>query len=402
MKILYFSGVDLSMSHTGCGWIPGLLSAMKRNQPEIQLAVSYLSESGTADFVQDGVEYYPIAKEKRLLQRIRNFVSPRYTEPEVLRQMVEVVHRVQPDVIHVFGTETIFGLIGQYVNVPVVVHLQGLMNPYMNAYFPPGYSIHNLKSWRDRRNYMVNQYYSERERRVFSACRYYMGRTEWDKSVAAILSPGHKYYHCEEMLRSAFYEYQPQDKKQSGCMKIVSVLSSPLYKGHDLIIKTASLLKLHTDISFEWHVFGADNFAFFRNLTQQDVHQLGIIARGRVGEQELIRELDSADVMVHPSYIDNSPNAVCEAQLLGTPVIACHTGGLSTLIRHGETGLLVPANDPYMVVAQLQKLKLDQELYNRISEHGRKTALTRHDRESICASLVEIYQDVIKEEALRK
>ncbi|MDO5463800.1 MAG: glycosyltransferase [Akkermansia sp.] len=402
MKVLYFSGVDLSKNHTGCGWIPGLLSAMKLNQPEVRLAVSYVSESWAADFVREEVEHYPLEKEKRLLCRIRNFVAPQYAESEVLRQMVEVVRRAQPDIIHVFGSETIFGLIGAYVDIPVVVHLQGLMNPYMNAYFPPGVSAKSLSNWKEKRTYRVNLYYAQRERRVFAACRYYMGRTEWDQSVTSILSPSSRYYHCEEMLRSSFYNHQPQENKHAEGMKIISVLSSPLYKGHDLIIKTARLLKSHTDIPFEWHVFGADNFDFFQNLTGQDVRQLGIIIRGRVGEQELIRELDSADVMVHPSYIDNSPNAVCEAQLLGKPVIACHTGGLSTLIKHEETGFLVPANDPYMVVAQLQKLRQNSELLVRISGQGRMAAQKRHDRKSICASLVVIYQDIINEVALRK
>ena len=39
-----------------------------------------------------------------------------------------------------------------------------------------------------------------------------------------------------------------------------------------------------------------------------------------IGPQQIVRELSEADLFIHPSIIDNSPNALCEAQLVGCPV----------------------------------------------------------------------------------
>ena len=112
--------------------------------------------------------------------------------------------------------------------------------------------------------------------------------------------------------------------------------------------------------------------------------------------QSLSKEsITNSTVYVHPSYIDNSPNSVCEAQILGVPVIAANVGGLPSIINNGETGFLVPANDPYQMAYLIHLLQKDEILNQRIGENAHLQALKRHDRNTIIKQLLEVYDNIL-------
>lgn len=56
------------------------------------------------------------------------------------------------------------------------------------------------------------------------------------------------------------------------------------------------------------------------------------------------------------SLTEGLPNAILEAMAAGLPVIATQVGGVSELVIHGKTGLLVPANDPHALAAAISLL----------------------------------------------
>lgn len=72
----------------------------------------------------------------------------------------------------------------------------------------------------------------------------------------------------------------------------------------------------------------------------------GIRFVGRVEPEAMPRLCDEADIFVNSSVIDNQPVSVLEAFAAGLPVVSTATGGLATLVRDGETGLIVPPEDP--------------------------------------------------------
>ncbi len=88
---------------------------------------------------------------------------------------------------------------------------------------------------------------------------------------------------------------------------------------------------------------------------------------------------------------DNSPNSVCEAQILGLPVIACNVGGVSTLIQHRKTGVLVPSNGVIELVSAIKEYNLHPEIYKKLAEEGREVAQKRHDKSKILSELKKVY-----------
>ena len=102
-----------------------------------------------------------------------------------------------------------------------------------------------------------------------------------------------------------------------------------------------------------------------------------------------------ADVYVHPSYADNSPNSLCEAQLLGLPCVACAVGGVPSLVEDHRTGLLTPAGDAPALAEKLMQLQ-DPARRERIGRAGCAAARTRHDKKTILRDLLEAYDTILK------
>ena len=98
---------------------------------------------------------------------------------------------------------------------------------------------------------------------------------------------------------------------------------------------------------------------------------------------------------VHPSYIDNSPNSVCEAQYLGVPVIATNVGGVSSLIDNGMNGILVQSHDAYMLAGKIKMLAEAPELQKGLSRNAILAASARHDSRQIISTLMDIYKKLV-------
>jgi D-inositol-3-phosphate glycosyltransferase len=65
-----------------------------------------------------------------------------------------------------------------------------------------------------------------------------------------------------------------------------------------------------------------------------------------VSRERLADWYAAADVVCVPSYSESFGLVAIEAQAAGTPVVAAAVGGLTTVVRHGHTGLLVEGHDP--------------------------------------------------------
>lgn len=93
---------------------------------------------------------------------------------------------------------------------------------------------------------------------------------------------------------------------------------------------------------------------------------------------DVMRLLDAADVLVHPSTVDAFPTALLEAMAAAVPVVATAVGGIPEIVADGETGLLVSAPaDPDALADALGGVLGDEETRLRLGAAGR----ARYERE---------------------
>ncbi len=414
MKVLWFTGTKNSKSRKGFygggGWIRSLSEQIIKNS-DITLAHSFHYDLNCEPWVENGILQYPVATDNRnKFQKLYyNWIGYR-NEPfeNDTTKLMKIVEDFKPDVIQIFGIETSFPSIQKLTNIPVIIYLQGILNPISNAFFPPGINNRSfLFSKISKQEWLLNNGFrflnnltklkSKRELLHFEDVKYLIGRTKWDYKVSSLFAPNAKYFVLNEMLRTEFYESNKWNKKYRDKYIIYSTISNVTYKGLDVILKTALLLKQFANLKFEWHIAGITSNStvvqFFESLYNIDSDKVNISYKGVLNVSELITGLLDSDVFVHPTYIDNSANSVCEAQMLGVPVIASNVGGISSLINHNSTGLLVPTNDPFMLASIIKDDHISFFLKD-FSLAAQKEANERHNREKILTELCLIYNTV--------
>lgn len=394
--------------YNGCGWITSLLDQFVKVDG-IEIGVAFFYGEDASSLVKDKITYYPITQRKvSVLGKIKTFFGDYSAwegeETYHLDRLQEIVEKFKPDVIHVWGTETDMGLITDRVEVPVIVHLQGLLNPYFNALLPPGINrndfllkdgLNPIKILKNLNSLDYWRYKKSREVRILKACKKYLGRTHWDKAVSRLYSHEREYYYCSEILRDIFYH--GEWTRDTSKLRILSTISSPLYKGADLVLKTAHLLKEYAKIDFEWNLVGVSNVKLQEKMTHIKASEVNVYCRGIKTSEELYQLARLSTVYFHPSYIDNSPNSVCEAQIIGLPVIAVNVGGVSTLIEDKKTGILTPPNEPHMAAMNILNLLDDKNLMMSLSSNAKKEACKRHNPKDIMSSLLSLYYQFEKQ-----
>lgn len=406
MRILWFSVTPSlfnpkSNSHNGGGWIASLEQIM-RKEPTINLGIAFHFPNSDFKYKREDVSYYPIpVYQPSKLQRL----CRKGSKEAMITHCLRIIDDFRPDLIQIFGSENDFGLLCQHTDIPIVIHMQGCLPPYHNALFPIGMNKYDFfftkgLSWHFRwmgiRSERSFHKRAEQEIQTIQHCHYFMGRTEWDKRMVSFFNPNATYFHCEEALRDSFLNGTkqwslPMDKK----VRIISVISNPWYKGVDLILKTANLLKRFTSLDFEWRIYGVKDIRFFEQKYGILASEVNVFVMGTASKDELVDALCASSLYVHPSYIDNSPNSVCEAQLLGVPILATNVGGLSSIIRDGETGILFPANAPYTLASLIKELSADPKRCQKLSNAAIIQATERHNPQKIRETLLNIYHTIL-------
>jgi glycosyltransferase involved in cell wall biosynthesis len=93
---------------------------------------------------------------------------------------------------------------------------------------------------------------------------------------------------------------------------------------------------------------------------------------GRVEPEGMPALYDAADVFVNASVVDNQPVSVLEALAAGLPVVSTGAGDIPAMVRDGETGLLVPSDDPAALADAVTRL-LEQPAQGRaLAQRGRE------------------------------
>lgn len=402
MRILWYTNTPClykqNNAYNGGGWLSSL-QALLMQRGDVELGIAFELKGEKEKVVKDGVTYYPLVlPDDSLMDKIKGlFCSEKsFVEMEQKRYPLyedtlrKPLEDFKPDAIMVFGSEMPFGLVGSLTNIPVVLHIQGILNSCLNAFLPPFVSWGDLsKNIKDilriKRLQKRWKAICFRENEIFRRINHYLGRTDWDYRVCQMMHPGASYFYSSEILRPIFYE--PSERLLPEKMTLVTTISSPYYKGYDLVLKAANMLKAK-GVDFTWNCYGNINPSFIEQQFDIKHENVNVQLKGVASSEQLRDALCHATAYVHTSYIDNSPNSLCEAQILGCTPVSTNVGGISSLVQDGVTGYLAPANDPYQIAFLLEDLFLHPERNLKVGDMAKKVALDRHNSDKIVNKLL--------------
>ncbi|MBM4464706.1 MAG: glycosyltransferase family 4 protein [Chloroflexi bacterium] len=103
----------------------------------------------------------------------------------------------------------------------------------------------------------------------------------------------------------------------------------------------------------------------------------------------------ASDVIVSASVQEGFGNVLIEAMYLAKPVVATAAGGVPEIVRHEETGLLVPPGDPDALALAMIKLLKDPQARKRMGLKGRQVVLREFSVERLADNLAKLYNEVV-------
>ena len=116
-----------------------------------------------------------------------------------------------------------------------------------------------------------------------------------------------------------------------------------------------------------------------------------VVFLGKRGQETLPYYYSAAEVLVMPSHYESFGMVALEAMACGTPVIASEVGGLAYLVRDGETGFTIPAEEPETLCDKLSWLLNDRELHEKMSTQAAEYAKD-YAWAKIAAQIVDVYK----------
>lgn len=387
--------------------------AFAKYAPDVKLAMAYAADGKHDDrIVRNGITYYAVHADMAI-----GITEEQWEMAKA--ELLQIIDEFNPDVIQCFGCEWPYGRIAEATSIPVIIHMMGFLNIYyMSLDMVHGRFCHEKSEKAEKESLYARirkklsmiikkpvptepfvrpeVSRAESERRVMAVNRYFHGRTEWDRNIVRYYSPGAEYFHVDEIAKMSVYAAAGTwNPLRDGTLRLFTCSSGDDRKGNEIILRTAKILKELMNINFVWRVAGSrEFFALFENRTGIRAEEVNVEPIGYIDDPAIIEELSKADFFIHPSIIDNSPHTVCEAQLIGCPVISSNVGGLPQLVSDGETGWLYPYNEPHTLAFLIGNLRGNKDLLEEVSHRETEIALKRHDPKRITGELIEVYERI--------
>lgn len=332
-----------------------------------------------------------------------------------------IVEKTRPDLVHIFGTEFAHSLaminICKSKNIKFVVSIQGLVSIYAQHYMANlphsiqrSFTIRDLVK-RDNIKQQQKSFYQrgKTEIEAIQKSEHVIGRTTWDKACVTQMNSLVKYHFCNETLRDSFYENEWNLEKCERNSIFISQSAYPI-KGLHILLR-AMVLVVKQFPSSMLYISGHDIVnsksikekmrlssygKYIKKLIISCNLQNHVKFTGILDEQAMCERYLRSNVFVCPSSIENSPNSLGEAMLLGVPCVASDVGGISDMLVHKEEGFTYPFDEEYMLAYYICEIFKDEDLARRISTNARRHAQITHCHIKNLSDLRKIYKLVLK------
>lgn len=392
------------------GWMHASAQAILEQDNQITLAVATLY----------GDKLY-----KKNINRITYYCLPfNIYKQNSLSDIGKIWNKIEddfhPDIVHIHGTEYPHGL--AYMQAVrtnnVVISIQGLISVY-NRYKLGGIPYEIIKRYLTIYDLLKgnilkisNRTSKEKlEKLYFKLANHIIGRTDWDRIHAWALNPQAQYHYCNETLRKSFYNSNWNLAKCERYSIFLSQAYTPI-KGIHAVIKALPLIIRHfpdvkvyvSGFNFTKKATITDKLKYstFANYISHLMNHYGVKDKftflGFLNEEEMVQRYLKAHVFICPSCIENSPNSLGEAQIVGTPTIASYVGGIPNMIIHEKTGLLYRFEEFEMLAYHVCRIFENDELAISLSNNERFTASIRHNPQNNARKTIEIYNEIIENE----
>lgn len=386
------------------GWVQNMLNEL-RKVPELTISVVGCA-SLKREIIQsyNGIDYYILPQKGR---------NKGVDKDDALK----VVERVRPDIIHIEGTEyTISNVFVKMDKFKNVVSMQGILSGH-GQYQNGGLLISDMMFSLKNKNFIVAWTMFFRKKLLFDNrvkigidtiknAQNLLGRTLWDRAHLYRYNKTAPYYECNRLLRKGFYENEWDRRKcvqhtifvgngysaLKGVHMVVEAVRQLCDEFPDVQLNIAGKKPYDTDLGVKLKI----GYALY---IKELLKRLGLEKRvnylGILDEKQMIEEMLKSNVYVLSSLIENSPNTMAEAMILGVPTVASYAGGAPSMATDEKEVLFYRANDPTMLACQIERVFLNLDEAEARAKRAKERAMHEHDIKANVERMLTVYQKIV-------
>lgn len=183
------------------------------------------------------------------------------------------------------------------------------------------------------------------------------------------------------------FREQAPPPTQNGELRLLCIARLESKKGVDILLDACGILKKQS-FPFRLSIFGAGPS---RGALIDQIACMGlereVQIEAPIPQEKIATELSACHVFVMPcrkdsatGNIDGIPTVFMEAMATGRPVISCPVAGIPELVHEGETGLLVPEDNPVALAEAIRHIGIDDSLRLRLGKQAHILAEQQHNQ----------------------
>ncbi|MDP4289947.1 MAG: glycosyltransferase [Bacteroidota bacterium] len=307
---------------------------------------------------------------------------------KTIKDIKSIVDEIQPDIIHIWGTEYYWGLLSArgYIKGNIIIEIQGLKFAY-EKYFYSGLTFRDIvrcfgikefiKPWVS----IIGFKYSYRrwgrfEQEILLKHRNISTQSDWVRAYVKNINPEATIFKTSISLRKEFIEATKWEKDDCNPYQVLTsaAIFYP-YKGLHVLIDAIAILKNRfpqTKLVIAGRVISGIRQDGYMKWLKKRIIKLGIednvVWIGPLDAQNLVLQMHRANVVVVPSFIETYCLALDEALTVGVPTVASFSGAMPELAMHEKTALFFPPGDAAMCADSIARFFEDEEFSKTISQ----------------------------------
>ncbi|MEZ9349960.1 glycosyltransferase family 4 protein [Vibrio splendidus] len=388
------------------GWVTNMIDQLSKNS---SLEIGVVMRAPIQETISkeiEGVTYFLIPQNKNDKFDIYQ------------KDCEETLNAFQPTLLHVEGSESAHAR--RFLRTwegNNVVSMQGILKGY-EQYEYGGLSLgrlfksSSLKSTITMLTMMLNKRLNFKARlpievQTIEMAKNILGRTHWDRAHSYFINPSAPYYECSRILRKGFYTHE-WDMGNIIRHRVFIGNSAQARKGAHFVLEAIALLKKeypeielvivgekpYPKSKFDWK-----SKIGYKSYLIEQIKELNLVENvkflGVQNENEMINTICRSHVFIMSSIIENSPNTLGEAMILGVPCISSYMGGVSDMAEDGKEVLFYRDNDPVLLAMRIKQIFESDELATQLSINAKQRATVTHNPEKNYKDLLDVYSTII-------
>lgn len=328
----------------------------------------------------------------------------------------ELVEQINPDIIHIWGTEKYWGLLHSrgYIKGNMLLEIQGFKFSCVK-YFYLGLSFWDIiKCFRFKEFLKPStsiiglklsfKKWGKFEKEMVKVSKNISTQSQWVRTHVKNINIDAKIFKAKIALRKEFLEASKWDFELCNPFQVFTSSSSTSisYKGLHILLDAIAILKprfpqiklvIAGDYSKGIRMDGYSRFLHDKILRKGIVDNVSWV--GSLNAKSIISQIQESNVVVVSSFVESYCLALDESLTIGAPTVASFSGAMPELAKHRETALFYPSDDVEMCADAIEQFFTDKFFATKIS-HNAYNRNYDMEPENIVQNQLNIYKTILK------